>query len=117
MQRTTCADRKRWSRLEQSGGEERVIRLTRINRTSLAVNGDLIKFVESAPDTVITLITGEKVVVTESVDEIIDLIVRFRRTILTGLECPALALHQGTNANAVKFHAKSEGHHELGRGQ
>jgi flagellar protein FlbD len=68
-----------------------VIRLTRINRTALAVNADLIKFIETAPDTVITLITGEKVVVTESVEQIIDFIVQFRRVILTGTTCPAAA--------------------------
>jgi flagellar protein FlbD len=68
-----------------------LIRLTRINKTALAVNADLIKFIETAPDTVITLITGEKVVVTESVEQIIDFIVQFRRVILTGTPCPAAA--------------------------
>jgi flagellar protein FlbD len=66
-----------------------LIRLTRINKTALAINADLIKFIETAPDTVITLSTGEKVVVTESVEQIIDLIVEFRRVILTGIPCPA----------------------------
>lgn len=85
-----------------------MIRLTRINRTSLAINGDLIKFVESAPDTVITLITGEKVVVTESVEQIIDLIVQFRRTILTGVSCPSLALQLAASSNVVSLHSRTE---------
>lgn len=68
-----------------------MIRLTRINKTALAVNADLIKFIETAPDTVITLVTGEKVVVTESVEQIIDYIVQFRRLILTGAPCPVVA--------------------------
>ncbi len=59
-----------------------MIRLTRLNNTSLAVNCDLIKFVENAPDTVITLSTGEKVVVRETLEEIIDRIVEFRRRVL-----------------------------------
>jgi flagellar protein FlbD len=75
-----------------------VIRLTRINRTPLAINADLIKFVESAPDTVITLSTGEKVVVTESVDQIIELIIDFRRVILTGIPCPAAGLYLAANS-------------------
>ena len=66
-----------------------MIRLTRINRNALAINADLIKFIETAPDTVITLSTGEKVVVTESVEQIIDLIVQFRQVILSGIPCPA----------------------------
>ena len=68
-----------------------LIRLTRINKTSLAINADLIKFAEAAPDTVITLSTGEKVVVAESVDQIIELIIEFRRLVLTGMLCPAFA--------------------------
>jgi flagellar protein FlbD len=49
----------------------------------MAVNSDLVKLIESSPDTVITLITGEKIVIRESTEEVISLIVRFRRTILT----------------------------------
>ena len=37
-----------------------MIQLTRLNNSPLTVNSDLIKFVEQAPDTVITLLTGEK---------------------------------------------------------
>ena len=37
-----------------------VIQLTRLNGNPIALNSDLIKFVENAPDTVITLINGEK---------------------------------------------------------
>ncbi len=60
-----------------------MIRLTRLNNSPLAVNSDLIKFVESAPDTVITLSTGEKVVVLESWDEIIARIIEFRRAVMS----------------------------------
>jgi uncharacterized protein YlzI (FlbEa/FlbD family) len=56
--------------------------LTRLNNQPLAVNSDLIKFVEQAPDTVITLITGEKLVVRESVAKVRARIVEFRRSIL-----------------------------------
>ena len=46
--------------------EETMIVLTRLNGSSLTVNSDLIKYAEAAPDTVLTLITGEKLVVLES---------------------------------------------------
>ena len=62
-----------------------MIRLTRLNNQPLAVNSDLIKFVEQAPDTVITLVTGEKIVVHETADEVLALIVGFRRSVLRGL--------------------------------
>jgi len=58
-----------------------VIRLTKLNRSLIAINADLIKFIENSPDTVITLITGEKVIVCEQVDEIIAKVVEFRRSV------------------------------------
>ncbi len=54
-----------------------MIRLTRLNSRPLVVNADLIKFIEQAPDTVLTLTTGEKLVVGESVDEVLNLIRKF----------------------------------------
>jgi len=54
-----------------------MIHLTRLNNTPLVVNADLIKFIENAPDTVITLITGEKLVVRESAAEVLERIHEF----------------------------------------
>jgi flagellar protein FlbD len=48
-----------------------MIRLTRLNNRALVVNADLIKFIELAPDTVITLLTGEKLVVRETEEEVL----------------------------------------------
>jgi len=62
-----------------------MIQLTRLNNKPLAVNCDLIKFVEQAPDTLVTLITGEKIVVRESAQEVLARIIEFRRTVLQGL--------------------------------
>ncbi|MGB2592265.1 MAG: flagellar FlbD family protein [Candidatus Acidiferrum sp.] len=61
-----------------------MIQLTRLNNQPLMVNSDLIKFVERAPDTVLTLITGEKVIVLESAEAVLEKIVAFRRSILSG---------------------------------
>jgi flagellar protein FlbD len=58
-----------------------MIRLTRLNHVPLVLNSDLIEQVEVTPDTVITMTTGEKLMVLESADEIVDRVVRFRRTI------------------------------------
>lgn len=62
-----------------------MIQLTRLNSNPLAVNSDLIKFVEQAPDTVITLVTGEKIVVRESAQEVLDRVVQYRRRVLQGM--------------------------------
>jgi flagellar protein FlbD len=62
-----------------------MIQLTRLNNHPLAVNSDLIKFVEQAPDTVITLVNGEKIVVRESAQEVLERVVQFRRSVLQGI--------------------------------
>jgi flagellar protein FlbD len=61
--------------------EEAMIRLTRINRVPLVLNSDLIEHVEATPDTVIALTTGQKLVVLESAEEVIQKVVEFRRLI------------------------------------
>ena len=62
-----------------------MILLTRLNNQSLTVNSDLIKFVEQSPDTVITLLNGEKLLVRESAEEIRSRVVAFRRSVLMGI--------------------------------
>jgi flagellar protein FlbD len=61
-----------------------MIRVTRLNSQELVVNSDLIKFVEESPDTLITLLDGEKFMVRESSQEILQRIVEFRREVLRG---------------------------------
>lgn len=58
-----------------------MIRLTRINRVPVVLNSDLIEHVEVTPDTVIALTTGQKLVVMESADEVIQKVIEFRRLI------------------------------------
>jgi flagellar protein FlbD len=58
-----------------------MIRLTRINRVPLVLNSDLIEHVDVTPDTVITTTTGQKLVVLESADEVIQKVIEFRRSI------------------------------------
>lgn len=60
-----------------------MIRLTRINHVPLVLNSDLIEHVETTPDTVISMINGQKFVVLESTDDVIRKVVEFRRDIST----------------------------------
>lgn len=55
-----------------------MIKVTRLNGKEFVINSDLIEFVEETPDTVITLTNGVKVVVKESIDEIIDKVEIFK---------------------------------------
>lgn len=59
-----------------------MIPLVRLNGQPLMVNCDLIESIEATPDTVITLTSGNKLVVRDSMDEVRDKIVAFKRRIL-----------------------------------
>ena len=73
-----------------------MIQLTRLNNSTITINSDLIKFVEQSPDTVITLLNGEKILVRETVGQILDRVIEFRRRVLSGVSTwhlvPAAAL-------------------------
>ncbi|MBZ5663591.1 MAG: flagellar FlbD family protein [Acidobacteriia bacterium] len=62
-----------------------MIQLTRLNSHPLVINSDLIKFVEQSPDTLITLVNGEKIVVRESAQDVLERVVQFRRSVLQGI--------------------------------
>ena len=53
-----------------------MIKLTRLGGEVFILNADLIQYVEERPDTFITLTTGERLVVAESMDEVL------RRTVV-----------------------------------
>lgn len=55
-----------------------MIQLTRLNGNPLVVNCDLIKYAEASPDTMLTLINGEKIVVLESCEEVISRTIAYR---------------------------------------
>ncbi|GAB97891.1 flagellar protein FlbD [Kineosphaera limosa] len=66
-----------------------MITVTRRNGTAFALNPDLIERVEATPDTVITLVSGTKYVVSESVQQIVDEVCQFRASVLMATAHPA----------------------------
>jgi flagellar protein FlbD len=67
-----------------------VILLTRFNGNKFYLNAELIRSVESTPDTVISLTSGEKILVKDSVKEVILKIIAYKRVILNPeLEIPS----------------------------
>ncbi len=58
-----------------------MIKLTRLNHHTVAINPDHISWIEATPDTTLFLINGEKLLVRESVDELIAAVVVYRRTV------------------------------------
>ncbi len=53
------------------GSKLRMIKLTRLGGEAFILNAELIRYVEARPDTFITLISGERLVVQESMDEVV----------------------------------------------
>ncbi|HYW81121.1 MAG TPA: flagellar FlbD family protein [Thermoguttaceae bacterium] len=56
-----------------------MIRLTRFGGEPFILNADLIRYVEARPDTFVTLLDGERVIVTESMDEVLRRAVRYQQ--------------------------------------
>lgn len=57
-----------------------MIKLTHLGGEAFVLNADLIRYVESRPDTFITLTTGERLVVGESMDEVLERAIRYQQT-------------------------------------
>ncbi len=55
-----------------------MIHLTRLNGNPLVVNSDLIKYAESSPDTMLTLVNGEKIVVLETCEDVVNRTIAYR---------------------------------------
>ena len=56
-----------------------MIELTKLQDQKIVVNAELIEFVESTPDTMITTTSGKKLIVKESVEEVIEMVIKYRR--------------------------------------
>ena len=59
-----------------------MIELTRLNGTPIMLNSDLIKTAEASPDTMLTLINGEKLIVREDTVEIVERVIAYRARLL-----------------------------------
>ena len=62
-----------------------MIKVTKLNNKECILNSDLIELVESTPDTIITTVNGNKYIVRESVEAVVERVVEFKRRIF---QCP-----------------------------
>ena len=60
-----------------------MIRVTRLNHVPMIINADLIEHIDMTPDTVVTLTSGHKYMVLESVEEVVDKVIVFRQKLLS----------------------------------
>ena len=58
-----------------------MIALTRLNKKRFVLNAEQIRFIENTPDTMITLLNGEKIMVRESLEQVVELAGEYCRRI------------------------------------
>jgi flagellar protein FlbD len=64
---------------------EAMIELTRLNGNPMVLNSDLIKTAEASPDTMLTLINGEKLIVREDCNEVVERVIAYRARLLASV--------------------------------
>ena len=57
-----------------------MIKLTRLDNEQFVLNAELIRYIEARPDTFVTLISGERLVVLETMDEVVERAVTYQQT-------------------------------------
>jgi flagellar protein FlbD len=62
-----------------------MIELTRLNGKAMVLNSDLIKTAEASPDTMLTLVNGEKLIVREELAEVVERVLRYRARLLAAV--------------------------------
>jgi flagellar protein FlbD len=66
-----------------------MIKVTRLNHIPMILNSDLIEHIDMTPDTVIALTSGQKYIVLETAEEVVEKVVSFRKSLFSkDLGCP-----------------------------
>jgi len=58
-----------------------MITVTRLDKRVVVINAEMIKMVEAAPDTIITLLNGDTLMVRETVDQVVERAIDYARKI------------------------------------
>ena len=59
-----------------------MIAITKLNEQVIIINCDLIELIESTPDTTITMTTGRKFIVKESLETVLEMILEYKKRLL-----------------------------------
>lgn len=58
-----------------------MIKLTRLNGTTFILNCELIETIEATPDTIISTTNGKKLVVLETIEELLEKVLQYKKQI------------------------------------
>ena len=71
-----------------------MIQVTRLDKRTIVINADLIESIEETPDTIVSLTTGRKMMVRESLEEVMRLVLEYRGRV------PVYAIPAGEHGGA-----------------
>ncbi|OOB77524.1 MAG: flagellar protein FlbD [Epulopiscium sp. Nele67-Bin001] len=57
-----------------------MVKVTRLNNKTFMINAELIETIEETPDTVVTLVDGKKFIVKESIKQLVEEIIEYKRS-------------------------------------
>ncbi len=84
-----------------------MIMLSRLNGLPFALNPDLLERAEATPDTVLTLCDGTKLVISESVEELVARVRAYRASILSLADSVAVAVPSPPALHVVPLHGEA----------
>jgi flagellar protein FlbD len=87
-----------------------MIELTRLNGNPMLLNSDLIKTAEASPDTMLTLINGEKLIVREELTDVVERVLAYRAALLAEVArrlAPNDALSRAVSLSSIQLQAES----------
>lgn len=62
-----------------------MLEVTRLNGKKVVINCDLIEYIDANPDTTISLTTGNKFVVKEGLNEVVNRIVKYKKEVFSNI--------------------------------
>ena len=80
-----------------------MIVVTRLNNTRFAVNPDLIERIQSSPDTTLTLVGGTSYIVTETMEDFIEMIAAYRAGVIARARAVPTFDGPGASLGVVPF--------------
>jgi len=58
-----------------------MIQVTRLDKRKIVINADLIESIEETPDTIISFTTGRKLMVLESLEDVLQRVIEYRKRV------------------------------------
>jgi len=77
-----------------------MIKLTRLDGEAFVLNAEMIRYIETRPDTFVTLTTGERIVVTESMDEVVQRAIAYQQQ-KHWMPMPTVSTMNGTSSQSI----------------